>query len=100
MLEILVSGGTGTGKSLYADAVATLAMRSQVSVAISDHELFTRHADFDAALMATRTQHLNETPDLSIIVVNNCGRKLSIEFGGRVPHRLSSIVFPNAAPDG
>ena len=94
MTEITISGTTGVGKTLYADGLVRTAENAGLSVAVSDHELFTSHQRFEARLASVRQRHKDGGTDLSIIVVNNRERSLVVDFGGRVPHRLACVIFP------
>ena len=95
MHEIIIFGTTGVGKTLYADALKYAAISGGISVAISDHELFYHHSSYKEKLEKVKKRHGDSNVDISIIVVNDGGKNLRVDFGGRVPYRLACVLFPN-----
>lgn len=94
MREILVSGTSGVGKSIYADALERSTARANLSIAVSDHELFTSHKDYSKTLEKIRNRHREQGVDISVLVVNDRGSNLRVDFGGSVPFFMSDILFP------
>lgn len=95
MQKIVIKGMSGVGKTLYAESLATAAASGELTVAISDHELFTFYDDYSKKLDEVQKLHENENVDISIIVVNDEGSNLIVDFGGLVSYRLAHILFPN-----
>ena len=94
MREILITGMSGVGKSIYAAALQRSGVAANMSVAISDHELFSCRANYSKKLEDVRSQHLKWDVDLSILVVNDDSKSLRVDFGGLVPFEMGRIFFP------
>lgn len=92
--EILVRGTGGVGKTLYADALTKVAEDAGLKVELSDHALFTSHINFEKDLERTRLAHRESNADISIIVINDRGPDLQVNFTQGVPHRLALALFP------
>lgn len=97
MIEITISGTTGTGKSLYAEALTASARAGDLTVALSDHELFLNDKSKLKNLEKIKCDHKAMNVDLSIIVINDGQRNLRVDFGGAVPYWLARLLFPNLA---
>lgn len=93
MREILVSGTSGVGKSIYVEALERSTARANLSIAVSDHELFTSHRNYSTMLEKVR-RRLGQGVDISVLVVNDRGSNLRVDFGGSVPFFMSDILFP------
>lgn len=94
MLEIVIKGATGVGKSLYANSLVERAIAGSLQVKISDHELFTRKSNFEKMLEKVKISHKQNDVDVSIIVINDEKDSLRVDFGGRVPFNIAKIIFP------
>ncbi|MCD0460073.1 hypothetical protein [Roseiconus lacunae] len=93
MTEITITGTTGVGKTLYADGLARAAERAGLTIAVSDHELFTSHKKYQTHLASVRKRHEGSQVDLSVLVVNDGLPNLRVDFGGRVPYRIARAIF-------
>lgn len=94
MKEIIISGATGVGKTLYAEALSSAAESGGLSVLISDHELFANDHQYPKTLKKIKEMHKSSNVDLSILVVNDHSSSLKVDFGGAVPYNLACILFP------
>jgi broad-specificity NMP kinase len=94
MREILVCGASGVGKSIYVEALERSTARASLSIAVSDHELFTSHKDYSNTIEKVRNRHREQGVDISVLVVNDRGSNLRVDFGGSVPFFMSDILFP------
>lgn len=97
MQQITISGTTGVGKTLYADALERAASKAGYRVMVSDHQLFTNHARFSKQLAEVRRSHEDAHPDVSIIVINDGGPNLEVCFVNGVSHSMASVLFRGAA---
>lgn len=93
MNQIIISGTTGVGKTLYAKGLVALAESGNLSIAISDHELFTDTSNYSKRLEKIKKLHSDKNVDISIIVVNNGNGKLQIEFCDRMTYELMELFF-------
>lgn len=71
------------------------ARRGGLNVSVSDHELFSSHNEFKKLIESIRAGHRLQKADLSVVVVNDNGSSLRVDFGGSVPYRLACILFSN-----
>lgn len=96
MQFIKIFGGTGTGKSMFADYIEATAKLGGISVAVSDHELLSSDKNYEKSLEKIKSNHQKMSVDLSILVINDAGPNMKVDFGGRVSYGLSCILFPRA----
>lgn len=94
MTEIIISGTSGVGKSLYADGLQSAAKSGNLTVVVSDHDLFSKHKGYLKDLAKVRNYHKSLGVDISIIVINDGQSRLKVEFGGFIPYSLARLLFP------
>ena len=94
MLEIILSGTTGIGKTLLADSLGYQLEKGGFRHMISDHQLFTSNSGFNKQLEKIQGKHNESGKDVSIIVINDGKRSLRVEYKGAMPYSLASVLFP------
>ena len=93
MEQILITGSSGVGKSLYADGLKRAATDAGYTVHVSDHELFTCRDSYEMDLAKTRKAHADVGVDISIIVINNGDPDLQVTFVHGIPYDLACKIL-------
>lgn len=91
MQQIIISGTTGVGKTLYADELQRVVSEAGYSVEVSDHHLFTSDKNFRDRFDMVNNSHAGS--DFSIIVINNAEDDLQVRFSGGISHRIACVLF-------
>lgn len=93
MEQILITGGPGVGKSLYADGLKRAATDAGYTVQVSDQGLFTCRDSYEMDLEKTRKAHSDAGVDISIIVINNGDRDLQVTFVHGISYDLACEIL-------
>ncbi len=96
MNEIIISGTTGVGKTEVANWIFANPELEGLRVLISDHALFASEKGFSTHLEKIKQKHLDGGADISILVINDGGRGLKIEFSNRAGHSVLERIFCKA----
>lgn len=94
MKQIKILGTSGVGKSILAEILKSNATANGLKVKISDHEIFSKDHSYLKVIEVMHDKCLKMGIDILILVINDGGKRLRIEFCDYFSHSALLKIFP------